>query len=189
MRDDWFTRGKVPMTKQEVRAVTLAKLRLTKDAVSWDVGAGTGSVSMEMAECCEDGVVYAIERKEEACSLIEENKRHLGVSNVEVVFGKAPECLLELPAPTHVFVGGSSGNLREILEAALQKNPSVRIVMNTVTAETFAEAVTAMKTLPVKSPEIVQLCVARGRKVGPYQMMTAQNPVSVISFDGGTEDA
>ena len=187
--DEDFIRGEVPMTKQEVRAVTLAKLRLTKDAVSWDVGAGTGSVSMEMAECCEDGVVYAIERKEEACSLIEENKRRLGVSNVEVVFGKAPECLRELPAPTHVFVGGSSGNLREILEAALQKNPSVRIVMNTVTAETFAEAVTAMKTLPVKNPEIVQLCVARGRKVGPYQMMTAQNPVSVISFDGGTEDA
>ena len=186
--DEDFLRTEVPMTKQEVRAVTLSKLRLTRTGVCWDVGAGTGSVSLEMAECCESGRVYAIERKEEACQLIEENKRHLGISNVEVVFGKAPDCLEDLPAPSHVFVGGSSGNLREILECALQKNPSVRIVLNTVTAETFAEAVTCMKTLPVKNPEIVQINVARGRKVGGYQMMTAQNPVSVISFNGGGDD-
>ncbi|MBR6321956.1 MAG: precorrin-6A reductase [Lachnospiraceae bacterium] len=183
--DEDFLRTEVPMTKQEVRAVTLSKLRLTKSGVCWDVGAGTGSVSLEMAECCEDGIVYAIERKEDACQLIEENKRHLGVANVEVICGKAPDCLKDLPAPTHVFVGGSSGNLQAILLAALEKNPAVRIVLNTVTAETFAEAVTALKTLPVKNPEIVQINVARGRKVGPYQMMTAQNPVSVISFDGG----
>ena len=187
--DEDFLRTDVPMTKQEVRAVTLSKLRLTKDAVCWDVGAGTGSVSLEMAECCEDGMVYAIERKEDACQLIEENKRHLGIENVKVVFGKAPEALMDLPAPTHVFVGGSSGNLQAILQAVLDKNPSARIVLNTVTAETFAEAVTAMKALPWKNPEIVQVNIARGRKVGPYQMMTAQNPVSIISFDGGSADA
>ncbi len=186
--DGDFLRSEVPMTKQEVRAVTLSKLRLTKSATCWDVGAGTGSVSLEMAECCEDGIVYAVEKKEDACSLIEENKRHLGVTNLQVVFGEAPDCLAALPAPTHVFVGGSSGNLQAILLAALEKNPAVRIVLNTVTAETFAEAVTALKTLPVKNPEIVQLNVSRSRKVGPYQMMTAQNPVSVISFDGGSEN-
>ena len=96
---------------------------------------------------------------------------------------------MDLPAPTHVFVGGSSGNLQAILQAVLDKNPSARIVLNTVTAETFAEAVTAMKALPLKNPEIVQVNIARGRKVGPYQMMTAQNPVSIISFDGGSADA
>ncbi len=186
--DEDFLRTEVPMTKQEVRAVTLSKLRLTKSAVCWDVGAGTGSVSIEMAECCEDGTVYAIERKEEACQLIEENKHHLGAANVKVICGKAPDCLAELPAPSHVFIGGSSGNLQAIIEAVLQKNPAARIVLNTVTAETFAEAVTAMKTLPLKNTEIVQLNVSRGRKVGPYQMMTAQNPVSVISFDGGAVD-
>ncbi len=186
--DEDFLRTEVPMTKQEVRAVTLSKLRLTRTGICWDVGAGTGSVSLEMAECCEDGTVYAIERKEEACQLIEENMRHLGVSNVQVVFGKAPDCLEDLPAPSHVFVGGSSGNLREILLLALRKNPSVRIVLNTVTAETFAEAVICMKTLPVKDPEIVQINVARGRKVGGYQMMTAQNPVAVISFNGGGDE-
>ncbi len=186
--DGDFLRTEVPMTKQEVRAVTLSKLRLGRSGVCWDVGAGTGSVSLEMAECCEDGTVWAIERKEDACRLIEENKRHLGVENVNVVCGKAPDCLQGLPAPTHVFIGGSSGNLRAILETVLEKNPAARIVLNTVTAETFAEAVTDLKTLPVRNVEIVQLNVARGRKVGSYQMLTAQNPVSVISCEGGGAD-
>ena len=186
--DGDFLRTEVPMTKQEVRAVTLSKLRLGRSGVCWDVGAGTGSVSLEMAECCEDGTVWAVERKEDACRLIEENKRHLGVENVNVVCGKAPDCLQELPAPTHVFIGGSSGNLRAILETVLEKNPAARIVLNTVTAETFAEAVTDLKTLPVRNVEIVQLNVSRGRRVGGYQMLTAQNPVSVISCEGGGAD-
>ncbi len=185
--DTDFLRTEVPMTKQEIRAVTLSKLRLRKEGVLWDVGAGTGSVSLEMAEFCEDGVVYAIERKEEACALIEENKRHLGVSNVRVVCGKAPEALRDLPAPDRVFIGGSSGGLSEILRTALEKNPHARIVLNTVTAETFAEAVAAVKALPVKDTEFTEVSTARSRKVGGYHMMTAQNPVYVISFEGGAD--
>ena len=187
--DSDFSRTEVPMSKQEVRAVTLAKLRLTKDAVCWDVGAGTGSVSLEMAECCADGEVYAVEQKENACELIEKNKRLLGVTNVTVVCGKAPEALAELPAPTHVFIGGSSGNLRSIIEAALVKNPEVRIVINAVTAETFAEAVAAFDVLPVKDDDIVQIAAARGRKAGRYHLMTAMNPVWIISCEGGRADA
>jgi len=177
------------MTKAEVRAVTLSKLRLTKSAVCWDVGAGTGSVSLEMAECCEDGRVYAVERNGEACSLIEENKRHLGVTNVTVVQGDAPECLADLPSPTHVFIGGSGGGLRQILALALEKNLRVRLVLNTVTAETFAEAVTALRELPVSDPEIVELNVSRGRKAGAYHLMTAQNPVYILSCEGRSDDA
>ena len=187
--DEAFLRGEVPMTKQEIRAVTMAKLALPKCAVCWDVGAGTGSVSMEMAACCEDGAVYAVEQKADACKLIAENKRHLGISNVTVVSGTAPEALRELPAPSHVFIGGSSGNLREILALVLEKNSGARIVLNTVTAETFAEAVEAMKTLPVHDLDIVQISAARGRKVGAYHLMTAQNPVFIISCTGGTEHA
>ncbi len=183
--DSAFLRAEVPMTKQEVRAVTLAKLGVTRSAVCWDVGAGTGSVSLEMAECAEDGVVYAVEQKEAACELIEKNKLHLGVSNVSVVRGTAPEALADLPAPTHVFIGGSSGNMKEILDVALQKNPQARIVINTVTAESFAEAVELMKTLPVVDREIVELSAAHGRSVGRYHLMTAQNPVFVISMTGG----
>ena len=183
--DGAFLRAEVPMTKQEVRAVTLAKLGVTKRAVCWDVGAGTGSVSLEMAECAEDGAVYAVEQKPEACELIEKNKLHLGVSNVTVVPGKAPEALADLPAPTHVFIGGSSGNMKEILELILQKNPQARIVLNTVTAESFAEAVGLLKALPVIDTEIVELSAAHGRPVGRYHLMTAQNPVYVISMTGG----
>lgn len=183
--DEDFLRAAVPMTKSEVRAVTLSKLRLTADAVCWDVGAGTGSVSLEMAERCEDGQVYAAERNEEACDLIEQNKKRLGVTNVTVIRGKAPECLADLPAPTHVFIGGSGGSLRQIMELALAKNPGVRLVLNTVTAETFAEAVTALRSLPVSDPEIVELNVSRGRKLGGYHLMTAQNPVYIITCQGG----
>ena len=187
--DGDFIRTEVPMTKSEVRAVTLSKLRLTRDALCWDVGAGTGSVSLEMAEACEDGQVYAIERKKEACALIEENKRHLGITNVTVVEGSAPAALVDLPAPTHVFIGGSGGELQEILELALRRNPEARIVLNTVTAETFALAVTALKALPVRDVEIVELSVSRGRQVGGYHLMTAQNPVFVISCRGGNDHA
>lgn len=187
--DEDFLRTEVPMTKQEVRTVTLSQLKLTRDAVCWDVGAGTGSVSLEMAECCSDGHVWAIEQKEEACSLIEANKRHLGIANVTVVCGKAPDCLETLPAPTRVFVGGSSGNLRAVLSAALKKNPSVRIVINAVTIETLAKATEAMKTLSVTRTEIVHLTAARGRKLGRYHMMTGMNPVFILSCEGGTPDA
>ena len=187
--DGDFLRTEVPMTKSEVRAVTLSKLRLTKNAICWDVGAGTGSVSIETAETAEDGQVFAIERNTDACALIEQNKRHLGVMNVTVIEGSAPEALFALPAPTHVFIGGSGGNLKEIIEAALSKNPRVRIVLNTVTAETFAEATAAIKALHLVNEEIVELNVSRARKVGAYHMMTAQNPVTVISCEGGGEDA
>ena len=182
--DEDFLRTEVPMTKQEVRAVTLSKLRLTRDAVCWDVGAGTGSVSLEMAECCIDGTVWAIEQREDACSLIKANTRRLGISNVTVVCGKAPECLEPLPAPTHVFIGGSSGHLFDILSAALGKNPSVRIVINAVTIETLTEATAAMKTLPLVKTGIVQLTVARARELGRYHLMTGMNPVFILTCEG-----
>ena len=186
--DGDFIRTEVPMTKSEVRAVTLSKLRLTKNALCWDVGAGTGSVSLEMAEVCEDGQIYAVERKPEACALIEQNKRHLGITNVTVIQGTAPDALRDLPAPTHVFIGGSGGELKEIMALALERNPAARIVVNTVTAETFAAALDAVKILPVKDVEIVELSVSRSRKAGGYHLMTAQNPVYLFSCQGGQRD-
>ena len=130
-------------------------------------------------------MVYAIEQKEDACRLIEENMRHLGVPNVTVVFGKAPESLLDLPAPDRVFIGGSSGSLLEIISAALSKNPSCRIVLNTVTVETFSEAVEAIEKMKLQNVEIISINVSRARKLGRYHLMTAQNPVSILSFEGG----
>ena len=183
--DSDFVRTDVPMTKQEVRAVTLSKLRLRRDSLCWDVGAGTGSVALEMGERCQEGHVWAVERREDACELIEENKRKLRIANVTVVHAAAPDALDSLPAPTHVFVGGSGGSLTAILTKALEQNPAVRIVINAVTVETLAEAAQAMETLPVRETEIVQLTVARSRRLGSHHLLTGMNPVFLLSCQGG----
>ena len=114
--DEAFLREKVPMTKEEVRDISLSKLRLTRQAVIYDVGAGTGSVSIEMALQAEEGTVYAVEKKPEAVELLRKNKKKFAADNLEIIEGLAPEALRGLPAPSHVFVGGSSGNLRAILQ-------------------------------------------------------------------------
>ena len=121
LEDEAFLRDKVPMTKSEVRSISLSKLQLTEDAVVYDVGAGTGSVSIEIALQAAEGEVYAIEKKEEAAALLEKNKRKFAADHLHIIRGLAPEALADLPAPTHVFIGGSSGNLKEILEVVLAK--------------------------------------------------------------------
>ena len=183
--DDLFLRGKVPMTKSEVRSISLSKLRLHKDAVVWDVGAGTGSVSIEAASLAKDGVVYAIEKKDEAIDLLEQNKRKFGTDNLEIIKGLAPEALEGLPAPTHAFIGGSSGNLKEILEVLLEQNPRVRVVINAIALETVAEAMQCLKSMAFTDVDIAQVSVAKGKKLDSYEMMMGQNPVYIFSCTGG----
>lgn len=182
--DDEFIRGKVPMTKEEIRILSVSKLRLTEDAVVYDVGAGTGSVSVECARLCTSGTVYAIERNPEGIGLIRENSRKLRVSNVIPVEGLAPEALEPLPAPTHAFIGGSSGNMKEIIEVLRRKNPDVRIVINTIALESIAEVMHLLKEFQAEDADILQVSAARSRVLGRYHMMTAQNPVYIISFGG-----
>jgi precorrin-6Y C5,15-methyltransferase (decarboxylating) len=129
----------VPMTKIEVRAVSVSKLRLTEDALVWDVGAGTGSVSVEAALLCPSGHVYAVECRADASDLIARNAKRFALRNMTVVRGTAPEALGALPAPSHVFIGGSSGNMRRIVEVALEKNPRVRVVVNAIALESVGE--------------------------------------------------
>lgn len=186
--DQWFRRGSagdgavVPMTKSEVRAVCLSKLRLTEDSVCWDVGAGTGSVAVEMALQARRGHVYAIERKADAVALMEENRQKFFVPNLTVVPGSAPEACRDLPAPTHVFIGGSGGSMREILELALEKNPAVRIVATAISLESIAELTTYLKGNPFTEKEAVSLTVARDRKAGNYHLMDGQNPIYVFTL-------
>ncbi|MBS6195032.1 MAG: precorrin-6A reductase [Clostridiales bacterium] len=182
--DEEFLRDKVPMTKEEVRSISLSKLRLNRDSVIYDVGAGTGSVSVEMALQAVDGQVWAVEKKEEAVNLLYKNKQKFRADNLEIIRGLAPEACAELPTPTHAFIGGSSGNLREILELLLQKNPQIRVVINCITLETLGEAMECIRKLPVKDVDIAQVSVAKGKKAGPYHLMMGQNPVSIISFTG-----
>lgn len=190
IRDSEFIRNTagektVPMTKEEVRTLSLAKLELSPEAVCYDVGAGTGSLSVEMALRAFEGKVYAVERKPEAVELIRENARKFARDNLEVVEGMAPDVLEGLQAPTHCFVGGSSGNLREILEAVLEKNPAVRIVINCITLETLQEAMDSVKTLSLKDTEVVQVMVSRARSLGRYHMMMGENPIYIITCTGG----
>jgi precorrin-6Y C5,15-methyltransferase (decarboxylating) len=125
-----------------------------------------------------------VEKEDDAAELIEKNMKHLGVTNVQVIKGLAPEALEDLPAPTHVFIGGSSGSMIPIIEKALEKNPSVRVVMNTVTVESLGDVSEAVKALGLINEDYVQLSAARGRKLGRYHLMTAQNPVFIVSCDG-----
>lgn len=174
--------GVVPMTKREIRSVAISMLELTADSVCWDVGAGTGSVAIEMALQAKDGKVYAVERKDEAADLIEVNKKLLKVRNVEVVRGLAPSALKELPAPSHVFVGGSSGSMKEIISLALEKNAGVRIVATAIALESVAELTSCVKEFGFSASEIISINAARNKKAGSYNLMTGQNPVYIFAL-------
>lgn len=179
--DESLIRGDVPMTKAEVRAVSIAKLELTEDAIVYDIGAGTGSVSVEAA-LSGDGIrVYAIEKNPEAVELLRRNRRKFRTDGIRIVSGMAPEVLEELEPPTHVFIGGSSGNLREILRTVRAKNPHVRIVINAIALETVQEVMEAVEEGLLEDAEIVQLTAARSRKIGRYHMMTGMNPIYIVS--------
>ncbi|MDO5135431.1 MAG: precorrin-6A reductase [Eubacteriales bacterium] len=179
--DQDFFRGKAPMTKEEIRWVSLAKLGLYQDSVCYDVGAGTGSVAVEMALRAWEGTVYAVEKKEEALQLILENKKRFAAGNLEVIRGEAPEALWGLPAPTHVFIGGSSGKLGEIVRVLLEKNPKVRMVINCITLETVSEALEVMRKYDFQETDVVQLTAARSKSVGRYHMMMGENPIYILT--------
>ena len=177
----------VPMTKSEVRAVCLSKLALTERAVCWDVGAGTGSVSIEMALQAKRGRVYAVERQEDALALLARNKAAFSAGNLEIVSGTAPAACEALPAPTHVFLGGTAGNLNGILDAALRKNPHVRIVATAVTLESVGAL--AARMADFEKAECVSLQAARARTAGSYHLMQGQNPVYIFTMQNRREQA
>lgn len=182
LSDEVFERGNAPMTKEEVRSISLSKLALTRQAVVYDVGAGTGSISLECAMQAVDGMVYAIEKKADALELLEKNKKNLGVSNLEIVAGLASEAMDGLPMPTHAFIGGSSGNMKEIIHCLLAKNPNVRIVINCIALETVAEVMNILKETTFSHQDIAAVSVAKSKTLGSYHMMMGQNPVYIITL-------
>ena len=177
----------VPMTKSEVRSICLSKLRLTPNAVCWDVGAGTGSVSIEMARLCADGTVYAIEKSERALALLEQNKEAFSASNMQIIAGSAPEVCRDLPAPTHAFLGGTSGSVRDILALLLEKNPHVCIVATAVTLESVSALSACMEDF--EAAECVSVQVSKAAALGQYHLMQAQNPVYIFTLQNGGTDA
>lgn len=182
-KDGEFIRDKVPMTKEEVREVSICKLKLYEGAVVYDIGSGTGSVAAEIAGLSDEIKVFAVEYKEEAVSLIAQNKEKFGLDNIEIVSGKAPDGLEELPVPTHAFIGGSSGRMKEILSALYQKNSQMRVVINAISMETICEIKEVLSAFPIQNEDVVQIQASRAKCVGTYHLMQAENPVWICSFD------
>ena len=172
----------VPMTKSEVRAVSVSKLRLTEDAVVYDIGAGTGSVSVELALNCPKGRVYAIECRDDAAELIDKNRRRFRLRNLDVIRGAAPEAMEALPAPTHAFIGGSGGDMARIVKCLLDKNPRVRIVVNAIALESVGEITDILTRFGLDDAEIVQMSLARSRRAGRYHLMTGLNPITIAAM-------
>lgn len=180
--DEAFIRDRVPMTKEEVREVSICKLRLHHGAVVYDIGSGTGSVAVEMAGLADDIQVYAIEQKREAVSLIGRNREKFHLENITVTEAQAPEGLEGLPKATHALIGGSGGRLKEILAALYRINPRMRVVIHAVSMETISEIRDILSLYPIEQEEVLQLQVSRTKKAGQYHLMQAENPVWICAF-------
>lgn len=177
--DKEFIRGKIPMTKSEVRGTAVSKLEIRKDDICWDIGSGTGSVSVEMAMRCENGKVYAVEKKAEAAELTKQNSLKFCCDNIEVINSEAASAVEALPVPDCVFVGGSGGELREIIHGAYRKNNNVRIVVTAVTVESLSRCTEVFNDLGIAA-DITQVSVTRTEKIGDHTMFRAENPVFII---------
>lgn len=178
--DGAFLRGSVPMTKQVVRAAVLAKLAVRPGDTLWDVGAGTGSVSVEMALAAERGAVFAVECNSEACGLIRANREKFCAWNLHLIEGRAPEALAELPAPDAVFIGGTKGGMEEILSHILERNPCSRICIAAIALETLSAAVAALAGRGLEA-RVTQIAVSQGKPAGRLHLLTANNPVFLIT--------
>lgn len=182
-QDHEFIRDSVPMTKEEVRQVSICKLGLKPDSIVYDVGSGSGSIAVEIAGLSERISVYAIETNPLAVELIKRNVGKFETDNVRVIRAMAPAGFDSLPAPTHAFIGGSKGNLMEILRALREKNPAMRVVINAISIETVCELKAVMENFEIENQEIIQMNVSRAKKLGNYNLMQANNPVYIMSFN------
>ena len=183
IKDEAFVRGKVPMTKEEIRILTLVKAQIAPDAVVYDVGAGTGSLSIEAARLAPEGHVYAIEKNPEGIGLIAENAKHFGVENITVVEGVAPAALEELPALDVALIGGSGHKLSDILDVVgARLRPAGRIVANAITMQTVAACLDYFHAHAEHyTYEAIQVQISRLERVGPYDMAKALNPIYMIT--------
>ena len=181
LADELFMRSKVPMTKQEVRSVSISKLQPKTTDLIYDIGAGTGSCSIELALLARKGKVYAFERNPVAVELLGKNKELFAVTNLEIIAGEALENIKKMPAPNCVFVGGSGGDLCEMLDIIYSKNSACRVVMNAITIETLAEVAAYYNARKDYELEVVNVFAACSKKLGNYNLMMAQNPVYVMT--------
>ena len=181
--DEEFIRQDVPMTKQEIRILSLVKAQIAQDAVVYDIGAGTGSISIEAARLAPQGQVYAIERSSEGIGLIRANAANFAVKNVTVIQAEAPEGLADLPEADAILIGGSGGNLQEILTEVTPKlKASGRLVLNCITVQTLMQCIEFMREhSDTYIYEAIQVQVTRLQQVGTYDMAKANNPIYIVT--------
>jgi precorrin-6Y C5,15-methyltransferase (decarboxylating) CbiT subunit len=180
--DDAFTRGDVPMTKEEIRALTLCKAKVQPEHIVYDIGAGTGSITVEAALMARLGKVYAIERDSDGIQLININAKKFGIHNIEVIHGEAPEVLTGLPDPDVVIVGGSGGNLAQILDLCnMRLKSGGKIVVNAVTLETLCHTQTYFAARKDYRLDITCLSVTKALPAGASHLFRAHNPVYIIA--------
>lgn len=184
IRDDEFITGSAPMTKSEVRTISIAKLNIKSNYVVFDIGAGTGSVSIETALKLYNGTLYAIEKEKKSLELIKSNIEKFNAHNIELIEGAAPSALFDLPKPDAVFIGGSGGYMDDIISEVIKKNPFVTVVINTITLQSLNEALNCMEKYKFNDMEIINLSVSKAKKIGHYDMMIGQNPIYIISGKG-----
>jgi precorrin-6B C5,15-methyltransferase / cobalt-precorrin-6B C5,C15-methyltransferase len=171
------------ITKREVRLLSLAAMRIRPDSVVWDIGAGSGSVSIEAAMMAPEGRVYAIEVDAEGVEICRENLRAHAIDNVEVIEGRAPEALAGLEDPDAVFVGGSKGSMEEILDVALDRlRDGGHIVANAITLENAAEIHKSFKQQGIV-PDVILLQVSRAEPLARYLRYEALNPIQIFSAE------
>lgn len=170
------------ITKQEVRAVSLARMRLHADSVVWDIGAGSGSVGLEAARLCPQGHVYAIEKNELDHAIAGRNHAAFGVGNYSLFLGKAPEGLDAWPDPDAVFIGGSGGELATLIDGILRRlRPDGTLVMNFVTLENLATATSTLQAFGDGIAwDVLQLQAARSKPILHMHRMAAENPVWIV---------
>ena len=181
--DDDFIRDKTPMTKEDIRTLSIARLRLCAGSVMYDIGAGTGSVSVQAAALSPEIQVYAIEKDRDALDLIRRNREKFMTDNVRIVEGEAPGCLGDMPAADCAFIGGSGGKPDEILARLHDINPHMRIVMNAVTLESISRMHELARMYSDGEPDIVQVSVDRVCRLGEHDMLRPNTPVFIFAFD------
>lgn len=184
--DDCFLREKTPLTKRQIRAAAISLLGVQEDSICYDIGSGTGGMTAELAMAAPRGSVYAVECDADAFSLTGKNMERFALSQVEQVFGHAPEALRDLPAPDCVFVGGSTGKIGEIFGTVFAKNPAARVVATAVSLETVSElsSLSAAYESVGYRTQCLQLSAAETKKMGRYHLLFGQNPTLLFLIEG-----
>ena len=182
--DEYFERTEnVPITKEEVRTIQISKARLKPGQTVYDIGCGSGSISIEAAFQVESsGNVLAIDYDENAIELTKKNIEKFGLSNISVIFGNAKEKISELEEADAIFIGGTGGDTKEIVELSQNKLKSGgRIVIGIILIETLYSVLQILEKLQFESVDITQVTISKSRKTSTGTMMLARNPVTIIS--------